>query len=83
MAYRRRLLEPLKRHSDAFKDFDLSKINDEQVMALDEKQIFADAAHAARNPVVPVGQLLEIETADSTGRQISTFQGSPSATWAP
>ncbi|MFU0965727.1 NUDIX hydrolase [Kluyvera ascorbata] len=82
MAYRRRLMVQLQEHSADYKGVDLSAIADAQVLKIAEKQIYADAQSAASLSVGP-GQLREIKRADATGRQISTFEGDPAATWAP
>lgn len=82
MVYRRRLMVQLQEHSADYKGVDLSSIADAQVLKIAEKQIYADAQSAASLSVGP-GQLREIKRADATGRQISTFEGDPEATWAP
>lgn len=82
MVYRRRLMVQLQEHSADYKGVDLSSIADAQVLKIAEKQIYADAQSAASLSVGP-GQLREIKRADATGRQISTFEGDPAATWAP
>lgn len=80
MAYRRRLVRSLQKHSTAWKDVKLEAIGDAQALAVAETQIYADAAHAARNPVdLPGGKLQEITRTDATGRRISEFRGSPNA----
>jgi len=76
MAYRKRLLRGLQAHSDAYKQIDLRMIKDAALLALAEKQIFADALTAARNDnQVGAGQLIEMEQRDRSGRTISTFKG--------
>lgn len=82
LAYRRRLLVKLQEHSPDFKNVDLSAIADAQLLNIAEKQIYADAQSAA-SLSVGAGQLREIKRADATGRLISTFEGDPSAAWAP
>ncbi|QLU14945.1 NUDIX domain-containing protein [Citrobacter freundii] len=82
LSYRRRLLVQLQEHSPDFKSVDLSSIADAALLGFAEKQIYADAQSAASLSVGP-GMLREIKRADATGRQISTFEGDPSATWAP
>lgn len=82
MAYRRRLMIQLQEHSPDYKSVDLSAIADSQLLSTAEKHIYADAQKAASLSVGP-GQLREIKRADATGRQISTFEGDPAATWAP
>lgn len=82
MAYRRRLMIQLQEHSPDYKSVDLSAIADSQLLSTAEKHIYADAQKAAILSVGP-GQLREIKRADATGRQISTFEGDPAATWAP
>lgn len=82
MAYRRRLMVQLQEHSPDFKSVDLSSIADSALLGFAEKQIYADAQKSASLSVGP-GMLREIKRADATGRQISTFEGDPAATWAP
>ncbi|WP_291969463.1 NUDIX domain-containing protein [Candidatus Symbiopectobacterium sp.] len=81
-AYRRRLMVQLQEYSPDFKTVDLSSIADSALLGFAEKQIYADAQSAASLSVGP-GALREIKRADATGRQISTFEGDPTATWAP
>ncbi|MEX3140221.1 NUDIX domain-containing protein [Serratia ureilytica] len=82
LAYRRRLMIQLQEHSQDFKAVDLSSIADSALLGFAEKQIYADAQKSASLSVGP-GTLREIKRADATGRQISTFEGDPAATWAP
>lgn len=82
LSYRRRLLVQLQEHSPDFKSVDLSSIADAALLGFAEKQIYADAQSAA-SLTVGLGMLREIKRADATGRQISTFEGDPAATWAP
>lgn len=82
MAYRRRLMIQLQEHSPDFKAVDLSAIADSQLLSAAEKHIYADAQKAAILSVGP-GMLREIKRKDATGREISTFEGDPSVTWAP
>jgi ADP-ribose pyrophosphatase YjhB (NUDIX family)/flagellar biosynthesis GTPase FlhF len=82
LSYRRRLMTQLKEHSPDFKTVDLSSIADSALLGFAEKQIYADAQKSASLSVGP-GMLREIKRADATGRQISTFEGDPAATWAP
>ncbi|MFT2797530.1 NUDIX hydrolase [Serratia sp. N21D137] len=82
LAYRRRLMIQLQEHSPDFKTVDLSSIADPALLGFAEKQIYADAQKSASLSVGP-GMLREIKRADATGRQISTFEGDPAATWAP
>lgn len=82
LAYRRRLMIQLQEHSPDFKSVDLSSIADLALLSVAEKTIYADAQKSASLSVGP-GMLREIKRADATGRQISTFEGDPAATWAP
>lgn len=82
LSYRRRLMIQLQEHSPDFKSVDLSSIADSALLNVAEKQIYADAQKSASLSVGP-GMLREIKRADATGRQISTFEGDPAATWAP
>lgn len=75
-AYRTRLMRGLQGYSDAYKDVNLRSIKDDALLALAEKQIFADAAMAARSPMhIPAGQLIETKRQDRAGRTISEFKG--------
>lgn len=79
LAYRKRLVGKFKEHSEAWKAVPLEAISD-AVIDLAEKQIYADAAVAARNPAsVPAGGLREIKRTSPGGHQISEFVGSVSA----
>lgn len=82
LAYRRRLMIQLQEHSPDFKSVDLSSISDSALLSVAEKTIYAEAQKSASLSVGP-GMLREIKRADATGRQISTFEGDPAATWAP
>ena len=82
LAYRRRLMIQLQEHSPDFKSVDLSSIADSALLSVAEKTIYADAQKSAILSLGP-GMLREIKRADATGRQISTFEGDPAATWAP
>lgn len=82
LAYRRRLMIQLQEHSPDFKSVDLSSIADSALLSVAEKTIYADAQKSASLSVGP-GMLREIKRADATGRQISSFEGDPAATWAP
>ncbi|ELN9580814.1 NUDIX domain-containing protein [Enterobacter roggenkampii] len=82
LAYRRRLMIQLQEHSPDFKSVDLSSIADSALLSVAEKTIYADAQKSASLSVGP-GMLREIKRADATGRQISTFEGDPAATWTP
>jgi hypothetical protein len=77
VAYRHRLLAPFKQHSATWRTAEIPHRAD--VLAIAERQIYADALHQANNPVIPPGTLLERITTDRTGRRISSFQGDPGA----
>ncbi|HDL7021900.1 TPA: NUDIX domain-containing protein [Yersinia enterocolitica] len=81
-SYRRRLMIQLQEHSSDYKAVDLSSIADSALLNIAEKQIYADAQSSASLSVGP-GMLREIKRSDATGRQISTFEGDPAATWGP
>jgi len=75
-AYRTRLMRGLQGYSDAYKDVNLRTIKDDALLNLAEKQIFADAALAARSALhIPAGQLIETKRQDRAGRTISEFKG--------
>ena len=79
LGYRKRLLRGLQGYSDAYKSINLRAIGDEALLAIAEKQIFADAMAAARSPVAYGDSLVEHRTTDRAGRTVSTFSGSVSA----
>ncbi|CND06142.1 Uncharacterized protein conserved in bacteria [Yersinia frederiksenii] len=82
LSYRRRLMIQLQEHSSDYKTVDLSSIADSALLNIAEKQIYADAQSSA-SLIVGAGMLREIKRSDVTGRQISTFEGDPAATWGP
>ena len=77
-AYDTRVIKPLQRHSEAFGTLDYGSLPGSARRPVRE-QILQDARHAADNPKVPEGELREVRRADSSGRIISTFHGSPGA----
>ena len=80
MAYRKRLLRGLQSYSDSWKSVDLKAIKDNAMLAIAEKQIFADALAASRNPgAYADGQLIELTERDRSGRTITKFKGDMSA----
>lgn len=82
--YRRRMASQFKKHSPQWAGVDIKSLTDTQAFSIAEATIYNDAqAHAKKPSEVPAGQLREIKRADATGRQISTFVGDNSATWAP
>jgi len=78
LGYRKRLLRGLQTYSDAYKAIDLRSIKDAALLAIAEKQIFADAL-AASKIVAHGDSLVENRTTDRAGRTISTFTGPVSA----
>lgn len=75
LAYRKRLAAPMKSHSAAWKDVDLSKL-DASVFDIAEAAIYADARGAAVNPAVsPEGGLRAVTRDTGTGHKITTFYG--------
>jgi len=82
MQYRKRLMRGFQQHSPVWKGSDFVGINDEATVAAIEKQVYADAMIAARNPVSEDGPVLRaVNEADRTGRMITKFYGSPGACW--
>lgn len=78
LSYRKRLAAPMKSHSAAWKDVDLSKL-EESVFAIAEAAIYADAMGAAVNPAVSSEGGLRAVTKDiGTGHRVTTFYGKPS-----
>lgn len=82
--YRRRLLIEHQKHSIAWKDKDVSKIDDDGVLSAIEDQVYSDAMKAARNPSdIPEGSLRMVTEEDETGRRHRKFFGDPEACWGP
>lgn len=78
LAYRKRLAAPMKSHSAAWKDVDLSKL-DAAVFDIAETAIYADAMDAAVRPVdSPEGGLRAVTKDTGTGHRVTTFYGKPS-----
>jgi hypothetical protein len=78
LSYRKRLAAPMKSHSNAWKDVDLSKL-DSAVFEIAEAAIYADAMGAAVNPAVSSEGGLRAVTKDiGTGHRVTTFYGKPS-----
>ena len=76
MAYRKRMLRGLQGYSDAYKGVNINSIKDEALLALAEKQIFADAVAASRASAnIGAGQLIELHEKDRAGRTITKFRG--------
>lgn len=75
-SYRRRLAEGVKRHSKSWKEIDLSHLQD-AAFDIAEKQIFADAAVAAKQPDdLADGELREIAQVNPiTGARSTEFRG--------
>ena len=82
LAYRRRLANKMKGHSKAWKEVDLGVVAvDDAAFSVAEKQIFADALAAARNPAsVPAGRLRPVTRKLASGHMVTEYMGSPS-TW--
>jgi 8-oxo-dGTP pyrophosphatase MutT (NUDIX family) len=73
--YRRRLASPLKKHSKEWASEDLRSLN-ESVLAIAEKQIYADAVAAARSDEhIPEGKLIPFRRTNESGHQITEFRG--------
>ena len=76
-AYRRRLLQPLLRHSPNYKGIDMRNITDPKVFAIAEQQIFADGVAEGRRPTdVAPGRLI-VRERKSDGHIIREFYGDP------
>jgi hypothetical protein len=79
--YRRRLMQPWKRYSAAWKDVDLQPFAGAALEQV-EKQVYADAMSEASNPInFQPGVLTEYFDTDRTGRRITRFRGDPGACW--
>ena len=78
LGYRRRLARGLQPHSSAWKGVDLSAIADSVALSIAEKQIYADAVSAARNPVVDSNAPRvprPITRRSPTGHNVTEFSG--------
>jgi len=79
LAYRKRLAAKMRDHSAQWKGVDLNVLP-EQVFAIAEEKIYADAMDSALHPVdIPAGGLREIVKHDPAGRKMSEFVGHPGA----
>lgn len=76
MSYRKRLLRGLQAFSDDYKGVDLKVINDDALLSLAERKVYADAAAHARAPGIAGDGLIETQERDRAGRTISKFRGS-------
>jgi hypothetical protein len=79
-AYRLRILEPYKKHSAQWSKVDLGVVAvDEAALSEVERQIYAAATDAAKNPAsVPEGTLRMVTTRTDEGHTERRFYGSPS-----
>jgi hypothetical protein len=76
MSYRKRMARGLQAYSDAYKEVNLAGIKDAKLLAIAEKQIFADALAAAKSPTMYAADAeIEIHEKDRAGRVISKFKG--------
>lgn len=81
LAFRKRLVKPLIKHSDAWNavGYEGITVMPEKAFEVAERQIYADAQAAASRPsAVPVGELMA-RTKKSGGHEITEYFGSPSA----
>ncbi|HDR9497052.1 TPA: NUDIX domain-containing protein [Burkholderia cepacia] len=77
LSYKKRLAAPMKAHSAAWKDVDLSKL-EASVFQIAETAIYADAMGAAIHPVEsPEGGLRAVTKDTGTGHRVTTFYGRP------
>ncbi|MGH7054943.1 MAG: hypothetical protein ACREFA_14165 [Stellaceae bacterium] len=83
LAYRRSLLRRFQKHSPQFKDSSLGGL-DAPAVELVERQVYADAADAARAaPDGKPGVLVPQQSRDAAGRLITRFYGDPLAWMQP
>ena len=75
-AYRRRVIKPLQKFSEAWKNVQTRTLADD-VFGICEAAVIADSIEAARSPIVPDGVLIERRERDASGREIVTFHGRP------
>jgi colicin import membrane protein len=76
IAFRRRMLRPLLKHSAAFSDVDIAAINDATLLSAIETKVYSDAMVASATPDVPEGKIMErVKTDPMTGRRTHEFFG--------
>ncbi len=76
IAYRKRMLRGLQRHSPLFKDIDLDVVAaDAALLAKAESVIYADAVKASKNPSEEGRQVMIKKVDPDTGHHITTFHG--------
>jgi hypothetical protein len=78
--YRKRLAGQVAACTEKWASFPLSGVRDDAFEAQIELQIYSDAAVAARNPIVPEGELRCIPGKTYGGHKINTYHGEP-RTW--
>lgn len=79
-SYRRRLASIYKDHSPAWKPVNLDALADDAAFEVAERQIFADASAAARNPAVLAdGELRMTPSTLESGHRVNEFYGRPSS----
>lgn len=79
LAYRKRLLTPMKSHSKEWKSVDIAKL-DAATFDVIESKVYADAMEAATHPTdIAEGGLRAVPKHTGTGHVITTFYGSPRA----
>lgn len=79
-SYRRRLAHGQKLHSKRTKDVDILGIADDASFGIIEEMTYADSVASSRDPsTVPVNTLRRRMRRDSAGREITEFDGRPSA----
>lgn len=82
-AYRRRLVAPLQKYSQASQKINVDRL-DSATFDLVEERIYADAQTAARAPDDPTpGRLTPVRSVDAAGRTITRYFGDPDGWMAP
>ena len=83
--FRRRLLEPVRPFSPAWRSVNAGTVeklsHDHLAFRNLENEVYADGIRVGMTP--RKGQLRESVRQDTTGRRISSFIGDPAVTWAP
>lgn len=78
LAYRKRLLAPMKSHSKEWSGIDIAKL-DAATFDVIESKVYADAMEAAMHPEAsPEGGLRAVTKDIGTGHRVTTFYGKPS-----
>ncbi|PHI31169.1 DUF2213 domain-containing protein [Budvicia aquatica] len=74
--YRKRMVNGLKQHSATYKDVDIIAIADSALLAIAEKQVYADAKATAKSKIASTPNvLIPVVRMDDAGRRITEYRG--------